>query len=144
MVWPVSVVLEAHKLVHGERQAAYGPPDECLRKTAEAFTAATGIKITWRHVGIFNMVQKLVRYSHAPKRDNLVDIAGYAECMGLVDDPSPEPVAPNTVVIDRQVWWIAPDTHGVPISGNSKEAFGTYAKKLDEEYPSPPYQGHES
>lgn len=81
----MSILLEAHALVHGDRQEAYGSPDECLRKTAEMWTIYKGVKFTTDDVGMFNMLQKQVRYSFKPKRDSLVDIAGYAECIGLAD-----------------------------------------------------------
>lgn len=74
-------------IVTGDRNNAYGPPHQDFHRTAEMVTAM------WRHklapdqgieahdVALFVMCIKLSRLQWTPnKRDNWVDIAGYAAC----------------------------------------------------------------
>ena len=79
-----TVALEAYDLVHGARQDAYGTPQDNHGRTAALWGAYLGHPITARQVCMLNILQKISRDTHAPKRDNLVDIAGYAECVELL------------------------------------------------------------
>jgi hypothetical protein len=86
-----SVLAKASNMVFGPRQEAYGPPHENHGRTAAFWSAYLGIPITRRQVCILNMLQKIARDMHAPKFDNLVDIAGYAENAELAGpEPAPE------------------------------------------------------
>lgn len=79
-----TVALEAHALVHGARQDTYGTPQNNHGRTAALWGAYLGRPITARQVCMLNILQKISRDAHTPKRDNLVDIAGYAECVELL------------------------------------------------------------
>lgn len=81
-----SVCQEAHSIVHGPRRQAYGTPAENHERTAHLWSTYLGVPITARQVCILNVLQKVSRDVHAPKRDNLVDIAGYAENADLVGE----------------------------------------------------------
>lgn len=74
---PAHICLEAFLITTGERQTAYGHPPEDFRRVA-TMAQALGIDVTPEQVALFQMLVKLSRESHTPKRDNLVDIAGYA------------------------------------------------------------------
>lgn len=75
-----TVLAEALQIVNGARMSAYGPPEDCFRETADAWSLITKNKITPRQVALMMILLKVVRDRNEPKRDNLVDIAGYAEC----------------------------------------------------------------
>ncbi len=74
-----SILLEAHKLVHGDRGASYGSPLDDFSRTATMFNALRGKDLTAEDVAIFMMCVKLSREANKHKRDNLTDLCGYAE-----------------------------------------------------------------
>jgi hypothetical protein len=74
-----SILEEAAELVRGPRAAAYGTPAENHGRTAALWSAYLGTAISARDVCMLNVLQKLSRDRHSPGRDNLVDVAGYAE-----------------------------------------------------------------
>ena len=62
----------------GDRQAAYGPPTQDFQRTAAMWSALKGVQFTAQEVAMFMICLKLSRQTHQRKRDNWVDIAGYA------------------------------------------------------------------
>jgi hypothetical protein len=79
-----SILAEAAEIVDGDRQQHYGPPGENHGRTAALWTAYLGTPVSAADVCALNILQKLSRERHAAKRDNLVDVAGYAECMDRI------------------------------------------------------------
>lgn len=80
-----SAACEAHRLVHGTRGADYGHPAEDFRRTGRMWAALLGVEsITAQQVGLCMIALKLSRECHRPKRDNRVDIAGYAETLEMI------------------------------------------------------------
>lgn len=75
-----SVLMEAHSLVNGDRQNQYGPPDQDFRRTASMWSALFGHRFKPSDVALAMVALKLSRQTHQQKRDNWVDIAGYAHC----------------------------------------------------------------
>jgi hypothetical protein len=77
-----SILQEAHRLTHGERNATYAHPFDDYSCTAALFTAILGGKlksaITAHEMALGMCCVKLSRESRVQKRDNLVDLAGYA------------------------------------------------------------------
>ena len=85
-----SILEEAHRLVHGDRQAAYSHPSVDYRATGRMWAA-----ILERHLGgdfpdipprvccLMMAAVKLSREAGHHKRDNLTDLAGYAECADM-------------------------------------------------------------
>lgn len=79
----------AASITRGDRQAVYGPPDQDFKKTADMWTGmfqymlAPGAKFEPRHVAMAMICLKLSREFHQRKRDNWIDIAGYARCGSL-------------------------------------------------------------
>lgn len=80
------VLTEAFKITRGDRQATYGPPDQDFRRTAGMWTALFGHMLKEgeafepRHVAMAMIQLKCSREIHQRKRDNWVDMAGYASC----------------------------------------------------------------
>ncbi|MCZ2418691.1 MAG: DUF6378 domain-containing protein [Burkholderiales bacterium] len=87
---PESILLEAHRLVHGDRGADYGHPLDNHGLTAAFWSlyvdAQKRTGITARDVCWMNILQKCARDTHHPKRDNLTDTAGYAENGQMIAD----------------------------------------------------------
>lgn len=87
-----TILEEAQRLVYGDRQQAYGHPINDFRKTALLWTAwlaargalADGAALEPEDVASMMMDVKRSRLLHAPKRDSLVDLAGYAATWALV------------------------------------------------------------
>ena len=82
---PKSVLLEAESLVNGPRNDSYGPPGADYAKTAKIWSGVLLPKlredITPAEAMLCMIAVKMSREVHRHKRDNLVDIAGYAECI---------------------------------------------------------------
>lgn len=85
---PESILAEAARIVDGPRRTDYGTPAENHGRTAALWAAYLGVPITARDVCILNVLQKASRDRHGPKRDNLVDIAGYARNAELCPVPA--------------------------------------------------------
>ena len=82
---PETAVEEAYRLVHGPRQASYGHPFDDFTRTGRMWGAILGIDdIHPAQVGLCMAAVKISREVNAPKRDNLTDLAGYAETVDLV------------------------------------------------------------
>lgn len=85
------VLHEAYRLTNGERQNAYGPPDQDFRRTAAMWTALKGVEFTARDVAMFMICLKLSRETHQRSRDNAVDVAGYARCLHICNEAEKKP-----------------------------------------------------
>lgn len=86
-----SAVLEAHRLVHGDRGHNYGHPIEDFSRTAAIWNVLFGGKANGEPFGpqdvpLAMIAVKLSRETHGAKRDNRVDIAGYAETAEMVHE----------------------------------------------------------
>jgi len=81
---------EAKRITAADRQADYGHPAEDFAKTALMWTGILagrlrdGATITEMDVPLCMIAVKLARQAHRHKRDNLVDIAGYARTASMV------------------------------------------------------------
>jgi len=84
----MSVCEEADKIVTSERQSAYGTPKHNFQITADMLTAAgfsfRGDRLKPEDVGLMMILVKAARQSFKHKRDNLVDLAGYAKCVDMI------------------------------------------------------------
>lgn len=85
-----STVQEAHRLVHGDRGVAYGHPFDDMGRTARMLNALLAdklaFKLTQRDVWQIMACVKLSRERNSPKRDNRVDLGGYAETGEMIED----------------------------------------------------------
>lgn len=78
---------EAQRLVHGDRGADYGHPIDDYTRTGRMWGAILGIPdIDPRTCCLMMAAVKISREANKHKRDNIVDLAGYAECAGMVWD----------------------------------------------------------
>lgn len=89
---PVTILQEAQALVYGARNADYGHPADDFAAVAKAFNAYIKMKynivnlLESTDVPIFQIIVRIMREANKPKRDNLVDIAGYAATLEMIYD----------------------------------------------------------
>ncbi len=82
---PETILEEAQRLVHGNRGADYGHPIDDYTRTGRMWGAILGIgDIDPRLCCLMMAAMKISRERNKHKRDNLTDIAGYAECADMV------------------------------------------------------------
>ncbi len=80
-----SPLMEAQRIVAGARQDAYGHPFDDFTRTGRMWGAILGVDdVPPDKVALCLIAVKISREVNAPKRDNVVDIAGYAETLALV------------------------------------------------------------
>jgi len=85
-----SVLDEAKRITEGSRQSDYGHPADDFARTARMWTGILagklrdGTQVTAADVPLCMIAVKLARQAHRHKRDNLVDIAGYARTAAMV------------------------------------------------------------
>lgn len=81
-----NLLFEAEGLITGDRNASYGSPTENFQNTADLWSIQfkhllkEGARFTAAHVAQAMMHLKLARMVAQPKRDNYLDLAGYAAC----------------------------------------------------------------
>jgi hypothetical protein len=73
----VSLLKEAAALVNGERQAAYGSPQDNLGRIAGMWSAYLSTPVSASDVAAMMVLVKVARSVNAYKRDNYVDAIGY-------------------------------------------------------------------
>ena len=76
-----SILSEAEDIVNGSRQSDYGDARESFSRIATIASVMTGKELSPEDCCAVMMAVKLVRESFAHKRDNLIDLCGYAELM---------------------------------------------------------------
>jgi len=81
-----SILDEARDLVNGARGKNYGHPIEDFSKTAKMWSAILGSEVSPQDVGLCMIAVKMSREVNRHKRDNLVDIAGYALTVQMIED----------------------------------------------------------
>jgi flagella basal body P-ring formation protein FlgA len=89
-----NILEEAMRITSEDRNKHYGHPRDNFANTALAMTAylracrklREGEEITPRDVGWLMVQLKAMRDGNMPKRDNLVDAAGYLRCVERVEE----------------------------------------------------------
>lgn len=76
-----SILSEAEEIVNGSRHSDYGDARESFSRVATIASVMTGKELAPEDCCAVLMAVKLVRESFNHKRDNLVDLCGYAELM---------------------------------------------------------------
>lgn len=79
-----SILHEAEEIVNGPRRDAYGSAKESFDRIASVWSAVLKTPVTGHQVALCMIGLKLCREANKPGRDNLVDIAGYAELASKV------------------------------------------------------------
>lgn len=82
----MNILEEANQLVNGDRNKDYGSPLEDFTRTARLWSVILGVEVTPEQVGMCMILLKVSRQCNKHKRDNLVDIAGYAHTLEKVFD----------------------------------------------------------
>lgn len=82
----MSVALEAHEIVNGQRRIDYGPCVDSFEKIATMWSAYLEVDVTPQDVAMCMALLKICRYSEGGTWDSLVDLAGYADCAGQIDE----------------------------------------------------------
>ena len=89
---PESICQEAQRIQGGDRQQDYGSPAKNFQDIADLWSAYlktsldVEVDLKARDVAHMSILMKISRNVHKPKRDNWVDMAGYAQCGGKVDE----------------------------------------------------------
>lgn len=81
-----TILEEAQRLITGERNHTYDHPLDNFERIAAIWSVVLGIKVTPEQVGLCMVGVKLAREAYMPKRDNLVDGAGYFGTVQMVRD----------------------------------------------------------
>ena len=82
-----SILVEAAKIVDNDRADDYGDPRDDFKRIATIWSTLLenklNVDLTPSEVCAMMIALKLSRAAHSNKRDNWIDIAGYAHCADL-------------------------------------------------------------
>ena len=81
-----SILDEAKAIVEGSRQSDYGDPVESFAKIAKVASMIVGKDLSPKECCAVLMAVKIVREGYKHKRDNLVDLCGYAHIMNEINE----------------------------------------------------------
>lgn len=73
-----NILNEAENLIYGDRCKDYGSPLDDFSRTAKMWSGILGIDVTPQQIALCMICLKISRECNKPKRDNWIDIAGYA------------------------------------------------------------------
>lgn len=120
----MNILEEALKATDGDRPSQYGHPREHFKRTVALVNAHFAHKLREPLVvddwPVLMILDKLARLAHRGQRDSLVDVAGYARTLEMVQEaravqPVPAPKDPGHAT--------GVDTRGqVPGNGHALEA----------------------
>lgn len=79
-----NILEEANELIHGERRKDYGDPIESFQRIADLWKPILKVDITTEQVALCMIQLKVARFLNGGTRDSMVDVAGYAGCIGLI------------------------------------------------------------
>jgi hypothetical protein len=82
---PKSILLEAEGIVNGSRASDYGP-SASFNKMASVYNTLFDAQLQGVDFIRMLLIVKLVRESFKHKRDNLVDLSGYAELLNRLEE----------------------------------------------------------
>lgn len=85
-----SILSEAEEIVNGSRHSDYGDAKESFRRIATIASVMTGKELSPEDCCAVLIAVKLVRESFKHKRDNLVDLCGYAHIMNELNENESE------------------------------------------------------
>ena len=96
------VLNQANQITTGERQEAYGTPEDNFTKIAAMWSAYLDVVIKPEDVASMMILLKTARVASGQKvADNWVDIAGYAACGGEIQTKNDE----KKVVLPEDMTW---------------------------------------
>lgn len=76
-----TVCQEADRIVGGPKREEYGDPRESLERVAKMWTIIVDSFVGPQDVALMMICMKIAREYHAHKRDNIVDMIGYAKLL---------------------------------------------------------------
>ena len=79
-----SILAEAAEIRAGSRMADYGDAVENFENISRIVTLISGVEVAPDICCMVHIATKLSRERHNHKRDNLVDLCGYAEILHLI------------------------------------------------------------
>ena len=79
----LSCLEEATQVVR-QRRENYGSPRENFNRIGVMWSQVLGRPLSNRQVGLMMICVKIARDVPSPQRDNLVDIAGYVDCIDVI------------------------------------------------------------
>lgn len=79
-----SVLVEAERIINGDRRQDYGDVLPGFEMVASMWSAVLGVDVTAEQVCLCMVLLKVQRAANGYQRDSLVDIAGYAGCLELI------------------------------------------------------------
>ena len=82
----MSIILDEAKKIVYEGGSAYDQPEDNFEITAKLWSAYLGNPIQPEDVGMMMILMKVASERYMRKKDNLVDIAGYAECVARLHE----------------------------------------------------------
>ena len=80
-----SILLQADKIVNGDRNEQYGDPNIAFEEYRTILKATFGIDLTSAQICKVLMAIKLGRMKYKYKEDSLVDLCGYAEILNRLE-----------------------------------------------------------
>lgn len=81
-----TILEEAQNAAYGDRHENYGHPIDNHRRIAGMWSVILGTKVTPVQAALCMCAVKISRELHTPKRDNMVDLAGYADCVARIQE----------------------------------------------------------
>lgn len=84
-----SILQEAQRLTHGDRNADYGHPHDDYSRVARLWEPILGLpplSLDPAKAALCMVAVKIARECHRPKRDNRTDMAGYAWVVDAIRD----------------------------------------------------------
>jgi len=85
-----TVLEEAAGITTTDRHETYGHPLDNHDRTADFWSTYLDMEITAEDVCWMMMLVKVSREMHAPSRDNIVDVCGYARNIEMIQDEREE------------------------------------------------------
>jgi len=74
----INILEEANKITSGDRRKDYGDVKENVEQVAKVCSELLKKDLSAKDISLIMIVLKLCREAYCSKRDNAVDIAGYA------------------------------------------------------------------
>lgn len=81
-----TILDEAARITSQDRRKEYGPVATSFTRIALMWEAILGVSVSPRQVALCMIALKISRDCAGAKRDNLVDIAGYARTAEMLED----------------------------------------------------------
>lgn len=81
-----SILSDAEEIVNGSRHSDYGDPVESFERIAKTASMIMGKDLSPEECCAVLMAVKIVREGYRHKRDNLVDLCGYAHIMNEIKE----------------------------------------------------------